>query len=252
MSVVDEFNGPRRDNGSVPHDRPRVVVVEDDPTIRGALQVALKAEGFAVHGQPDGSVIETTLERFRPDLMILDVKLGQGRDGFAVATVVRAASQIPILFLTAADTLEDRLTGFRVGGDDYLVKPFSMAELQARINVSIRRSTPQASTRLTFDVIELDLLSRKVTAGGVEVRLTPTEFELLRLLLTYPGRVFTQRHLLATVWGPEYQDDAHILRTFVHQLRTKLSAASPGSGALIVNDPGVGYRIEPPQRPSKS
>ena len=229
----------------------RILVVDDDPAILKAVNKGLSGAGFDVAGVSTAQEVIPEYQRIRPDVVVLDLVLPDG-DGISVCAEIRKLGTTPVIVLSAIGDDERKVEALNTGADDYLVKPFSMAELQARINVAIRRSTPQASTRLTFDVIELDLLSRKVTAGGVEVRLTPTEFELLRLLLTYPGRVFTQRHLLATVWGPEYQDDAHILRTFVHQLRTKLSAASPGSGALIVNDPGVGYRIEPQQRPSKS
>ncbi|MFN8618929.1 MAG: response regulator transcription factor [Dehalococcoidia bacterium] len=230
----------------------RILVVDDDPAILKAVNKGLSGAGFDVTGVSTARDVLREYQRVRPDVVVLDLVLPDG-DGISVCAEIRKLGATPVIVLSAIGDDERKVEALNTGADDYLVKPFSMAELQARINVAIRRSTPQASTRLAFDVIELDLLSRKVTAGGVEVRLTPTEFELLRLLLSYPGRVFTQRHLLATVWGPEYQDDAHILRTFVHQLRAKLSAAAPGSGALIVNDPGIGYRIEPrPPSASKS
>lgn len=226
----------------------RILVVDDDPAILKAVNKGLSGAGFDVTGVGTAGEVIPEYQRIHPDVVVLDLVLPDG-DGIAVCAEIRKLGTTPVIVLSAIGDDARKVDALNKGADDYLVKPFSMAELQARINVAIRRSTPQASTRLSFDAIEMDLLSRRVTAGGREVRLTPTEFELLRLLLTYPGRVFTQRHLLATVWGPEYQDDAHILRTFVHQLRTKLSAAAPGSGALIVNDPGIGYRIEP-RRPA--
>lgn len=228
----------------------RILVVDDDPAILRAVDKGLSGAGFDVTGVATAREVLPEFQRVHPDVVVLDLLLPDG-DGISLCAEIRKLATTPVIVLSAIGDDERKVEALNSGADDYLVKPFSMAELQARINVAIRRSTPQATTRLTFDAIELELLSRKVTAGGVELRLTPTEFELLRLLLTYPGRVFTQRHLLATIWGPEYQDDAHILRTFVHQLRSKLSAASPGSGALIVNDPGIGYRLQAPTPPAE-
>ncbi len=222
----------------------RILVVDDDPAILRAVNKGLSGAGFDVSGVTTAQDVIPEFQRIHPDVVVLDLVLPDG-DGISLCAEIRKLGTTPVIVLSAIGDDERKVEALNTGADDYLVKPFSMAELQARINVAIRRSTPQASTRLSFDAVELDLLTRRVTAAGTEVRLTPTEFELLRLLLAHPGRVFTQRQLLTTVWGPEYQDDAHILRTFVHQLRTKLSAASPGLGALIVNDPGVGYRLEP-------
>ncbi|MEO8539785.1 MAG: response regulator transcription factor [bacterium] len=224
----------------------RILVADDDPAILKAVHRGLGGAGFDVTGVATAIEVMPEFLRIRPDVVVLDLVLPDG-DGIALCAEIRRNSTTPVIVLSAIGDDERKVEALNTGADDYVVKPFSMAELQARINAAIRRSTPQATTTLTFDVLTLELLTRKVTAGGVEVRLTPTEFELLRLLLMYPGRVFTQRHLLASVWGPEYQDDAHILRTFVHQLRTKLSAASPGAGALILNDPGIGYRLESPR-----
>lgn len=230
----------------------RILVVDDDPAILKAVDKGLRGAGFDVTGVSTAQAVVAEYLRFRPDVVILDLVLPDG-DGISLCAEIRKHGSTPVIVLSAIGDDERKVEALNTGADDYLVKPFSMAELQARINVAIRRSTPQASTRLSFEGIDLDLLSRRVTAGGLEVRLTPTEFELLRMLLAFPGRVFTQRHLLATVWGPEYQDDAHILRTFVHQLRAKLSTAAPGMGAVIVNDPGIGYRIEPlREHPPKS
>jgi two-component system KDP operon response regulator KdpE len=159
---------------------------------------------------------------------------------------VRATSNVPIIVLSAVNDDERKVDALNSGADDYVVKPFSMRELQARIGAAIRRSSGQPSTTLVVGPISLDLLARRLTVAGKTVHLTPTEYELLRLLMSHPGRVFTQRHLLSAVWGPEYQDESHILRTFVHQLRAKLSAVDPSAATLVVNDPGVGYRLEPP------
>ena len=223
----------------------RILIADDDPAILKAVNRGLGGAGFDVTGVATAAEVMPAFARFHPDVVVLDLVLPDG-DGITLCAEIRRQATTPVIVLSAIGDDARKVEALNTGADDYVVKPFSMAELQARINAAIRRSTPQASTTLEFDVLKLDLLTRRVKAGEIEVHLTPTEFELLRLLLSYPGRVFTQRHLLATVWGPEYQEDAHILRTFVHQLRTKLSAACPGAGALIMNDPGVGYRLEMP------
>jgi two-component system KDP operon response regulator KdpE len=225
----------------------RILVADDDPAILRAVRRGLGGAGFDVTGVATAAEVLPAFNRLHPDVVVLDLVLPDG-DGIELCAEIRRRATTPVIVLSAIGDDARKVEALNTGADDYVVKPFSMAELQARINAAIRRSTPQASTILEVDVLKLDLLSRKVTAHGEEVHLTPTEFELLRLLMTYPGRVFTQRHLLASVWGAEYQDDAHILRTFIHQLRSKLSAASEGAGALLVNDPGIGYRLEP-ERP---
>lgn len=222
----------------------RVLVVDDDPAILKAVQRSLEGSGFAVTGMSTASQVVETVERLRPDVLVLDLVLPDG-DGVDVCRAVRAASQTPIIVLSAVNDDDRKVQALDSGADDYVVKPFSMAELQARIRAAIRRSAGQGSSRLVVGVLELDVLQRRLNVAGTEVHLTPTEYELLRLMMANPGRVFTQRHLLASVWGAEYVDDTHILRTFVHQLRSKLSAASANAGAMLVNDPGVGYRLVP-------
>jgi two-component system KDP operon response regulator KdpE len=222
----------------------RILVVDDDPAILKALQRSLGGAGFDVLGLASAGAVMSSLQRFRPDVVVLDLVLPDG-DGVDLCRQIRAVATTPVIILSAVGDESRKVAALNEGADDYVVKPFGMAELQARIAAAIRRSAPQVATRLSVGPLALDTLSRKFTAGGIEVHLTPTEYELLRLLLQHPGRVFTQRHLLGEVWGPEYQDDNPILRTFVHQLRGKLAAASPGSERMIVNDPGVGYRLEP-------
>ena len=221
----------------------RVLVVDDDAAILRAVQRGLEGAGFDVSGLGTAGEVEGTIARWRPDVVVLDLVLPDG-DGAQVCLAVRRTSSVPIIVLSAVGDDARKVEALNNGADDYVVKPFSMAELQARVRAAIRRSAGQVSTLLTVGAAELDLEARRLRVGGEVVRLTPTEYELLRLLMTHPGRVFTQRHLLSAVWGPEFQDDTHILRTFVHQLRAKLSAAAPGAGGMIVNDPGVGYRIE--------
>jgi two-component system, OmpR family, KDP operon response regulator KdpE len=221
----------------------RVLVVDDDPAILRSVQRGLEGAGFDVSALGAAAEVIATIGRWRPDVVVLDLVLPDG-DGAEICKEVRKTSTVPIIVLSAVDDDRRKVDALNNGADDYVVKPFSMPELQARVRAAIRRSVATASTSLAVDSVRMDVLTRKVSAGGTAVHLTPTEYELLRVLLSHPGRVFTQRHLLSEVWGPDFQDDTHILRTFVHQLRTKLSAADPGAGRLIVNDPGVGYRIE--------
>lgn len=220
----------------------RVLVVDDDPAILKAVQRSLEGSGFVVTGLGCAAEVVATVARWHPDVLVLDLVLPDG-NGVDVCRAVRTTSQTPIIVLSAVNDDERKVQALDSGADDYVVKPFSMSELQARIRAAIRRSAGQGSSRLAVGVLVLDVLERRLTVGGTEVHLTPTEYELLRILMANPGRVFTQRHLLASVWGAEYVDDTHILRTFVHQLRSKLSAGSPNAGSMLVNDPGVGYRL---------
>ena len=221
----------------------RVLVIDDDPAILRAVQRGLEGAGFDVATLTEAREVVSSIGRWHPDVVVLDLVLPDG-DGVDVCREVRKVSPVPVIVLSAIGDDARKVEALNNGADDYVVKPFSMPELQARVRAAIRRSAGRASEVLHVGPAELDLVSRRLSVAGAPVRLTPTEYELLRLLMTHPGRVFTQRHLLSEVWGPEFQDDTHILRTFVHQLRAKLSGASEGAGAIIVNDPGVGYRIE--------
>jgi two-component system, OmpR family, KDP operon response regulator KdpE len=183
------------------------------------------------------------VREFHPDVVLLDLVLPD-LDGIAVTRAVRARSEVPIILLSAVGDERSKVAALDEGADDYLTKPFGMEELLARVRVALRRRAGDSREPvLRSGPIAMDLATRAVTVGGAAVHLTPKEFELCRLLLRQEGRVLTQRYILAEVWGPEYVDDGHILRTFVHQLRTKLEAAQAGAGTLIVNDPGVGYRL---------
>lgn len=216
---------------------PRVVVIEDDAPIRSALQVALEREGYAVHAASDGSSVERLIERFRPDLAILDIRLRRGPDGYSIARTVRGATNIPILFLTAADGLDDRLTGFEVGADDYMVKPFSMAELLARVLALLRRAGRITSgTRQVGDLL-IDEGSRNVLRAGAQVDLTKTEYEVLMTLVRHTGQVLTKVQLLTQVWGFDVSD-TNLVEVQISGLRRKLEAHGP---RLVHTVHGVGY-----------
>ena len=221
----------------------RILVVDDDPAILRAVRRSLSGHGYDVAAASDGEGALETVSRFRPEVVLLDLILPD-LDGIKVCDEIRKESDVPIIVLSAVGDDARKVEALDRGADDYLTKPFSMDELKARIRVALRRRSNQSvSSVLHAGPIALDIDSHQVTVEGTEVHLTPREFELCRILMENQGRVLTQRQVLSRVWGPEYADDTHILRTFVHQLRSKLSAVSPGAGALIANDPGVGYRI---------
>nr|MDQ3612459.1 response regulator transcription factor [Actinomycetota bacterium] len=186
--------------------RPRVLVVEDDTPIRSALEVALRGEGYEVRAEPDGTGLPQVSEQFLPDLAVLDVRLPVGPDGYAMAGLLRRTSSLPVLFLTAADSVEDRLAGFQAGADDYLVKPFSMAELLARVQALLRRSGRLASPTWQLGDLVVDDGARTVVRGGVPLELTRTEYDLLAMLAQHVGRVLSKTQLLTSVWGFEAYD----------------------------------------------
>lgn len=218
----------------------RVLVVEDDDTVRSGLAASLRSHGYTVHPDPAGQDIEVTLDRFRPDLIIMDVRL-PGEDGFALARRVRAMSEVPLLFLTAADRIEDRLTGFETGGDDYVVKPFAMTELLARVQALLRRTgRGVAEVREIGDLI-IDERNRLALRAGRQLDLTPTEFDLLAVLANNVGEVLSKSRLLALVWEFEEYDD-NLVEVHISSLRKKLERWGP---RLIRTVRGAGYVLRP-------
>ncbi|MCU1486126.1 MAG: winged helix family two component transcriptional regulator [Actinomycetia bacterium] len=224
-----------------PAGRPRVLVVEDDAALRRALVATLDASGFEVLGLADGLALAEEVDRFRPDLAVLDVGFSVGPDGFAQAQDLRSQHGVPVIFVTAADALEDRLRGFEVGGDDYLVKPFAMAELLARARVVLRRTGRLTSPTIEVRDLLLDEANRVVRRGGQVVELTKTEFEVLCALAREPGRVLSKVQLLALVWGFD-EFAPNLVEVHVSSLRRKLEAHGP---RLIHTERGEGYVLRP-------
>lgn len=218
--------------------RARVLVVEDDSSIRHALDVALRAQGYQVQAEPDATMVREW-GAFLPDLAILDVRLPCGPDGYAAARTLRAAGDIAVLFLTAADTLEDRLTGFRAGGDDYLVKPFSMAELLARTQALLRRTGRISSPVWQVDDLVVDESARQALRNGSPLELTKTEYDLLSTLGRHRGQVLSKNQLLSQVWGFDTYDP-NLVEVHVSSLRRKLEANGP---RLIHTVRSVGYTL---------
>ncbi|GAA3563323.1 response regulator transcription factor [Microlunatus spumicola] len=216
----------------------RILVVEDSETIRVAVRTALRAQGFVVDSRPDGEDLEVVLAAFGPDLVVLDVML-PGRDGFALLPVLRERSQAAVLMLTARDQLDDRLAGLAGGADDYLVKPFAMAELVARIQAVLRRAAPEGGTTALGD-LTLNQDASVVRRAGRTLDLTDTERRLLRHLAAHRDRVVTKTQLLVAVWGYE-GFDPNVVEVHVSSLRRKLEAG--GEARLVHTVRHQGYRL---------
>lgn len=220
--------------------RARILVIEDDNAIRTALDAALCAEDYEVRTQPDGWKAEQVAESFRPDLVILDVRMPVGPDGFTICRRLRQMGDLPTLFVTAADSLDDRLVGFEAGGDDYLVKPFETRELLARVGALLRRSGRLAPTILRVADLVVDTEAGAASRGDTKLGLTHTEYELLVALARHPGRVLSKVQLLTMVWGYESSMDVNLVEVHVSSLRRKLEAVGP---RLIQTVRGTGYVI---------
>jgi len=224
----------------------RVLVVDDEPNLVEVLTMALRFQGFAVESAASGREALAAVTRFKPHLMVLDVMLPD-MEGFDVAARLGAQrATVPIIFLTARDSTEDKVRGLSGGGDDYMTKPFSLEELVARIRTILRRTGQAApeSGRLVFEDIELDEETREVARAGQAIELTATEYRLLRYLMLNPRRVLTRAQLLDHVWNYDFGGDGRVLETYISYLRKKLDAHGP---SLIQTVRGVGYALRPPR-----
>ena len=223
----------------------RVLVVDDESYITDLVATALRYEGFEVESAADGRTALAKVESFRPDLLVLDVMLPDV-DGFQVQErLVDRGRRVPVLFLTARDATEDKVRGLTIGGDDYVTKPFSLEELVARIRAILRRvgGAPEGTGRLRFEDLEMDEDTHEVWRAGRAVELTPTEFNLLRLLMMNPRRVLSKAQILDHVWNYDFGGDASIVETYISYLRRKLDTVEPH---LIHTVRGVGYVLRVP------
>lgn len=225
-------------------DKTRILVVDDEPSITELLGLALRYEGFEVETAANGRKALAAATDFRPELIVLDIMLPDF-DGFEVARRLSAQGQrIPILFLTARDTTEDKVRGLTLGGDDYVTKPFSIEELVARVRAILRRAGGAAgSSRLSFADLEMDEDTHEVWRAGSSVDLTATEFKLLRYLLLNPRRVLTKDQILDHVWQYDFGGNANVVETYISYLRRKLDPLGP---PLIHTVRGVGYSLRLP------
>jgi two-component system KDP operon response regulator KdpE len=225
--------------------RPRVLVVDDEPQIRRALRVALRANGYEVAEAETGAEAIDTVALQPPDLVILDLALPD-LDGIEICRRLREWTQLPIIVLSAHGDDQAKVRALDEGADDFVTKPFSTPELLARMRRALRRAAIAAASTppvLTIGEVEVDLLRRRVLRAGQEVHLTPTEYELLRVLVQEPGRVMTHGHLLRSVMGRGYEDANGALRVHVASLRKKLEA-DPSRPRIIKTEAGIGYRAD--------
>lgn len=221
---------------------PVVLVIDDETQIRRFLRISLEANGYTVHEEATGQEGITRAAQLRPDLIILDIGLPD-IDGLEVLRRLREWTTTPTIMLSVRDADVDKVAALDAGADDYLTKPFSLEELMARMRVAQRHAQPwPQSHEFTVGDITVDLSRRLVTRDGEPVKLTPTEYALLRLLIQHAGRVLTHKQILREVWGPEYIEETHYLRVYFAQLRQKLED-DPSLPKLIITEPGVGYRL---------
>jgi two-component system OmpR family response regulator len=221
-----------------------LLVVDDEPTVRELLSATLRFAGFAVTSAATGAEAVDSARRAPPDLVLLDVMLPD-MDGFDVVRRLRAeGTLVPVLFLTARDAPADKVHGLTLGGDDYVTKPFDLAELIARIRAVLRRTGGSTVDSLTVADLALDPEGRQVTRGGVPVRLSPTEFRLLHFLMRHTGRVVSKAQILEQVWHYDFGGDTGIVDTYISYLRRKVDTREP---KLIQTVHGTGYVLRKPR-----
>jgi two-component system, OmpR family, response regulator len=222
-----------------------VLVVDDEPIVRDVVVRYLEREGFRTLEAGDGEDARALVERGGPDLVVLDVMLPDF-DGFEVARRLAAGGRnLPILFLTARDTTQDKVRGLTLGGDDYVTKPFSVEELIARVRAILRRAGVDGdASSLAFEDVELDDETREVHRAGREIELTDTEYRLLRYLMLNPRRVLSRAQILDHVWQYDFGGDARVLETYISYLRKKVDGRGP---RLIHTVRGVGYVLRRPR-----
>jgi two-component system OmpR family response regulator len=227
----------------------RLLVVEDEPNIRELLATSLRFAGFEVHVAGDGATALKQAAEHEPDLVVLDVMLPD-MDGFTVTRKLRGSGRLlPIVFVTARDSLEDKIKGLTVGGDDYVTKPFSLEEVIARIRAVLRRTRGEQDDHATlrFHDVELDEDTHEVRRGLRLIEVSPTEFKLLRYLMLNPNRVLSKAQILDHVWDYDFRGQSGIVESYISYLRRKIDVEEP---ALIQTKRGVGYVLRLPPEPS--
>ncbi len=220
----------------------RILVVDDEAPIRRFLRAALSAHNYVIFEAGNGRAAIDAMIADRPDLIILDLGLPD-MDGIEVTRQLREWTTVPIIVLSVREHETDKIAALDAGADDYLTKPFGVGELLARIRTAVRHAA-RSTTDPVFELGELtvDLAHRLVTVAGQEVQLTPTEYDLLRLLAVDAGKVLTHHQLLRQVWGPGYDEELHMLRVNISNLRRKIER-DPARPRYVVTEPGVGYRL---------
>jgi two-component system, OmpR family, KDP operon response regulator KdpE len=229
--------------------KPCALIIDDELQIRRLLRVNLEANGYRVVEATTGQEGITQAAQCRPEVVVLDLGLPD-MDGVTVLKRLREWTRVPVIVLSVRDREEDKVAALDNGADDYVTKPFSTAELLARLRVAQRHAQPSAeASHFRTGRLEVDLTARLVKLNDREVRLTATEYSLLRLFIQHAGKVLTHRHILREVWGPNALEQTHYLRVYIARLRDKLEI-EPSKPRLILTEPGVGYRLVEETQPS--
>lgn len=218
--------------------QPRALIIDDEIQLRRLLRIVLEAKGYEVFEAENGNLGLSEAAFRRPDVILLDLGLPD-MDGITVLGKLREWTEIPVLVLSVRDQEDVKVTALENGADDYVTKPFSTAELTARLAAIQRRGKSHDEPILTLGTLNIDFSKRQVLSGEVPLKLTPIEYDLLRLLAQNDGRVLTRQHILKTIWGPNASEQDQYLRVYVTYLRKKIS----GTGVEIRNEPGIGYRL---------
>jgi two-component system KDP operon response regulator KdpE len=222
--------------------KPTALIIDDELQIRRLMRVSLESNDYRVIEAANGQEGISAAAQHRPDVVVLDLGLPD-MDGVAVLKRLREWSKVPVVVLSVRDREEDKIKALDNGADDYVTKPFGSGELLARLRVAMRHGqTPSESTPFHSGRLEVDLTARLVKVAGNEVRLTATEYALLRLFVQHAGKVLTHQQILREVWGPTYIDQTQYLRVYMAHLREKLEA-QPSKPALLLTEPGIGYRL---------
>src|SRR5208337_3606133 len=222
--------------------KPLALVIDDEQQIRRLLRVCLEGNGYRVAEADNAQAGITEAAQHPPDVVVLDLGLPD-MDGVMVLKRLREWTKVPVVVLSVRDREEDKISALDQGADDYVTKPFSAGELLARLRAALRRATPMTETTVFHSgQLEVDLAARVVRLKGKEVKLTATEYSLLRLFVQHAGKVLTHRQILKEVWGPNYVEQTHYLRVYMSHLREKLEN-DPAQPTLLITEPGVGYRM---------
>jgi two-component system KDP operon response regulator KdpE len=221
---------------------PRILVVDDELPIQRFLRTALDTGEFSLHQAENGHSALAASVAIMPDIILLDLGLPD-MDGVEVIERIREWSHVPIIVLSVREREDDKVKALDAGADDYLTKPFGVGELLARIRAALRRSLKEAPEPVyRIEGLEVDLTRRRVSVHGEEAQLTPTEYELIRLLVTHAGKVLTHSQILKQIWGVAYLEQPHVLRVNISNLRRKIEK-DPSRPRYIITEPGVGYRL---------
>lgn len=228
--------------------RPKILVVDDEPQIRRFLRLGLEGHGYVVLEAATADAALRAAVAAQPELIVLDLGLPD-RDGLEVLGALREWSRVPVLVLSVRNREDEKVRAFDLGADDYVVKPFGMAELLARIKAALRRRVEREAPTPLFRVggLEVDLARRIVRVNDAEVRLSPKQYRLLQILVANAGKVVTHRQLLSEVWGVVHRDDVQYLRVFIRKLRSRIEA-DPARPRYLLTELGVGYRLRTPDQ----